>query len=128
MLFKNDVPITNFAYWIEDGYHCVRATDFDVQALDKDSVDSAVAKLGESLEDLVLHLADIPSEDRTEGEVAVMHRLIERFSPAFLKFQRQFLDAPFMRRVATALHPAHIEDWEFRDLSKLGTSDKLLHA
>jgi hypothetical protein len=77
------VPLSQVAYWVEDGEHVFRSTEYDVLAAAPDFA-GAVVKFIENSEDYAKFIADLFREDEAsleEAEVALT--LIQRFAEVY---------------------------------------------
>lgn len=76
------VVLSEVAYWVEDGDHVFRSTEFDLIAGDPDR-DAAIGKFVDYARDLVGLYTDLDIEEVTPAELEIAMTLVSRLNAAY---------------------------------------------
>jgi hypothetical protein len=84
-----DCPVFEVSCWQEDGLHYMQPSELDLVASAKDE-DELPGKLGTMIMDLLISLAALDADDRTDSEEQTLALIAERLGPPLTRYhQRQ---------------------------------------
>jgi hypothetical protein len=91
-----DSPVFGVSCWQEDGLHYMQPRELDLIASARDEAELP-GKLGTMIMDLLLSLAALDPDDRTESEEQILALIGERLGPPLTRYHQRQRESVFER-------------------------------